>query len=198
MDLKFNGRLTRSRASKYGINVGTVFLESTKRKCNISSNSTQLPPAKRKKVVDALKIWPNDDTMNIVDTKPVSTVAKKFTKPLATFQPSSDRIIMFEAVPTVIAPVVKVVFRPSEIVWAKIKGFVAWPARIKSFPSSNMVIVSWLNDYRVTKIYRTQMFKFLLFFDTFSKRFNDTVGLETAAKEGLILFGQNLYAGNTQ
>lgn len=53
-----------------------------------------------------------------------------------------------------------------------------------------MVLVTWLNDYRVTKLYRTQIFKFLTHFDEFSKRFDDTVGLKTAAREGLICFGQ--------
>lgn len=86
----------------------------------------------------------------------------------------------------VIAPII---FRVSEVVWAKIKGSVPWPARIKSFPSNRMVIVVWLNDYRTTKIYRTQIFKFLTNFDTYAKNFDKTVGLKKAAQEGLMLYG---------
>lgn len=83
-------------------------------------------------------------------------------------------------------------FKIGDIVWAKIKGFVAWPARIVSI-SSKMAVVFWLNDYRSTKVYQTQIFKFLERFDEFSKRFSDTVGLETAAREGLMLFSQQLH-----
>lgn len=43
-----------------------------------------------------------------------------------------------------IAPII---FKPGEVVWAKIKGFAHWPAKIKSFPSGKMVIVVWFNDY---------------------------------------------------
>lgn len=90
--------------------------------------------------------------------------------------------------------VAKIEFRVGEIVWARIKGFPHWPAQVRSFPSAKMVDVFWLNDYRKTRIYRTQMWKFLINFDEFSKRFNDTVGLEAAAKEGLILYGDHIAA----
>lgn len=83
-------------------------------------------------------------------------------------------------------------FRVGEIVWAKIKGFPHWPAVIKSFPSDRMAIVIWFNDYRKTKIYRTQLFKFLANFETFAKRFDDVIGLKTAAQEGLMCYGQNM------
>lgn len=90
--------------------------------------------------------------------------------------------------------VAKIEFKVGEIVWARIKGFPHWPAKIKSFPSAKMAEVVWLNDYRKTKLYRTQLFKFLKNYDEFSNRFNDTVGLEKAAKEGLILFGESVGA----
>lgn len=38
-------------------------------------------------------------------------------------------------------------FQTNEIMWAKIKGFPAWPAKIISFPSNKMVLVLWFNDY---------------------------------------------------
>lgn len=82
-------------------------------------------------------------------------------------------------------------FKIGEIVWAKIKGFPHWPCVIRAF-HKNMAIVFWFNDYRQTKIYRTQLFKFLPNFDTFSKLFSQKIGLETAAKEALIAYGQQM------
>lgn len=63
--------------------------------------------------------------------------------------------------------------------------------------SGRRAVVFWFNDYRKTNLYRTQIFKFLVNFDEFSKRFSDTVGLEAAAKEALIVYGQNIN-GNMQ
>lgn len=83
-------------------------------------------------------------------------------------------------------------FKIDEVVWAKIKGHVHWPAKIKSFANSKMVIVVWFNDYRTTKIYRTQLFKFLNNFDEFAKRFDDTVGLKKAALEALSYYGTSV------
>lgn len=58
---------------------------------------------------------------------------------------------------TVLEPnaIVKIEFRIGEVVWAKIKGFPAWPAKIKSVVSSKMILVVWFNDYRVTKVYNS-------------------------------------------
>lgn len=83
-------------------------------------------------------------------------------------------------------------FKVKEIVWAKIKGYPAWPARIQSFPSAKMASVIWFNDYRTTKIYRTQLFKFLKFFDRYSINFDKTIGLKKAALEGLYYYGKEI------
>lgn len=91
--------------------------------------------------------------------------------------------------------VAKIEFKVGEIVWARIKGYPHWPAKVTSFPSAKMAEVVWMNDYRKTKLYRTQLWKFLVHFDEFAKRFNDTVGLEKAAKEALVLYGQTIGAG---
>lgn len=108
----------------------------------------------------------------------------------------------FEPIPIVpivpIAPVnlsmVKIEFHINEIVWCKIKGCPHWPAQILAFPSNKMALVKWFNDYRQTKVYRTQLFKFLANFDQYALRFDDVVGLKTASREALIVFGQNLNA----
>lgn len=84
-------------------------------------------------------------------------------------------------------------FREGEIVWAKIEGSAHWPAKIKCFTyDRKKVVVVWFNDYRTTKVYHTQLFKFLNNFDEFAKRFHDTAGLKCAAQEALISFGQAL------
>lgn len=97
--------------------------------------------------------------------------------------------VSFDAKPEEVLTIAPIVFQVGEVVWAKIKGSAHWPAKIKSFPSSKMVIVVWFNDYRTTKIYRTQVFKFLTHFDTFAKSFDRVVGLKKAAQEGLIYYG---------
>lgn len=93
--------------------------------------------------------------------------------------------------PTPNAQLTRIEFKIDEVVWAKIKGHPHWPAKVKAF-ANKMVIVTWFNDYRTTKIYRTQLFKFLINYDEFSKKFGSTVGLEKAAHEALIYFGASL------
>lgn len=53
-----------------------------------------------------------------------------------------------------------------------------------------MIIVTWFNDYRTTKMYRTQIFKFLLHYDEYSKKFDETIGLRIAAQEALMCYGE--------
>lgn len=80
-------------------------------------------------------------------------------------------------------------YKVGETVWAKIKGSPHWPAKIKALPSSTKAIVVWFNDYRITKIYKTQMYKFIIHFDQFSKQFDEKVGLRVAAEEALRYYG---------
>lgn len=59
--------------------------------------------------------------------------------------------------------------------------------------SGRMVVVVWFNDYRTTKMYRTQLlYKFLNNYDEYSKNFNKTIGLKTAAQEALIYLGTTM------
>lgn len=94
--------------------------------------------------------------------------------------------------------IARIEFKINEVIWAKLRGFKPWPAKICSFPSNKMVEVIWFNDYRRTKLYKTQLFKFLQYFDEFAKNFSTTVGLETAAKEALIYYGQNVVGSNME
>lgn len=88
--------------------------------------------------------------------------------------------------------IVKVEFKINEIVWAKIKGYPAWPARIKSFAPHNRAVVVWFNDYRTTKLFRTQLFKFLKFFERHAVNFDKTIGLKKASLEGLFYYGKEM------
>lgn len=87
-------------------------------------------------------------------------------------------------------------FSVGDVVWAKIKGYPHWPAKITAFTSKLMVEVFWFNDYRRTKIYRTQLSKFIPCFEQFSVHFDNHVGLRTAAKEAMIYYGNSLQVLN--
>lgn len=84
-------------------------------------------------------------------------------------------------------------FKLNEIIWAKIKGSPEWPAKIVDFPSAKMALVVWFNDNRKTKVYRTQLYKFLINYDKFSVNFEKHIGLKTAAREALYAFSDSIY-----
>lgn len=76
-------------------------------------------------------------------------------------------------------------FRLNEIVWGKIKGWPHWPCKIIQF-NAKRYVVEWLNDYRTTVVFPSQIFKFMPNFQKFSAACPKSVGLETAVKEALI------------
>lgn len=88
--------------------------------------------------------------------------------------------------------VARIDYKINEVVWAKIKGFPHWPAKLKRIDSNKMVTVVWFNDYRTTKIYKTQLSKFLLNFEQFAHTFEQHIGLKKAAHEALIYFGSTI------
>lgn len=79
-------------------------------------------------------------------------------------------------------------FKVGEVIWAKMRGYPAWPAKIERIYGANhqMVEIFWFNDYRRSKILKAQCSKFHSEFETNSKIFNKHIGLETAAKEAMI------------
>lgn len=80
-------------------------------------------------------------------------------------------------------------FRIGEIVWCKVRGSWHWPAKVLSFDGRRYEVY-WFNDYRRSKVFLSQLFKFEQNFRQFSVRFSSVVGLETAAKEALIYLSQ--------
>lgn len=82
-----------------------------------------------------------------------------------------------------------------EVVWAKIKGFPNWPAKVvQVYGSMNqMVEVFWFNDYRKTRMHKGQICKFHSNFEVFSPQFDKHIGLQTAIKEALIYLSSYHY-----
>lgn len=80
-----------------------------------------------------------------------------------------------------------------EVIWAKMKGFPCWPAKIESIKSGKKPSydIVWFNDYRRSNVFKTQTYKFYPNFERFSPKFSTHIGLETAAKEALIHLGSN-------
>lgn len=76
-------------------------------------------------------------------------------------------------------------FKIGEVVWGKIRGWPHWPAKImRIYPQQYEV--EWFNDFRRTKLYRSQIYKFAFNFDLFSEKFDTTVGLREAAEQAMI------------
>lgn len=83
-------------------------------------------------------------------------------------------------------------FELEEIVWAKIRGFVHWPAKIVAILPNGKYEVVWFNDYRRTNLFKTQLFKFIANFESYAKNFDKKIGLRTAAMEAMIIYGQRM------
>lgn len=79
-------------------------------------------------------------------------------------------------------------YKVDDIVWAKIKGFPAWPAIIKKIKYGQRMSfeIEWFNDYRRSTVFKTQICQFFANFERFSVNFTKHIGLETAAKEALM------------
>lgn len=130
------------------------------------------------------------DTRSPVVKKPYD---RKFPKQKESVFPENSPIDLYmDVIHTKEQTVAAIDFQIGEIIWAKLKGYPHWPAKIKSFPNSKMAVVVWFNDYRVTKMYKAQLYKFLINFDNFSKKFDQTIGLRTAAQETLIYYGNTI------
>lgn len=75
-------------------------------------------------------------------------------------------------------------FAIDEIVWPKLRGSPHWPARILSIDKK--IEIFWYNDYRKSKNFKSQLFKFQANFDVFSKKSDSNTKLESAIKEALV------------
>lgn len=189
---KLQTRLTRSKARSLNIDLKDIKLEPPKKKKNMNddSNSNNAvstssgEAAKKRNVYKKLLGFNNSSCTTSSATQSTSCSSNQSNcTPSQELQPSCTTVSTIE-------------FRIGEVVWAKIKGFPAWPAKIKAVASSKMVIVVWFNDYRITKVYKTQLFKFLENFDTNAKNFDNSIGLKVAAQEALMYYGSVLAGHN--
>lgn len=194
-----NTRMTRSQARLLGIEVCEM---ASKRKLQ-SDEVKQIVPKRRKlnepKVMESSPLSPNTTKPVVMKTQLSALPVESVLEPvISTVQPnivestSASPAAGPSTIPIQSLEVAVIDFKIDEIVWAKIKGHAHWPARVKSFPSQRMAEVVWFNDYRRTKLYKTQLYKFLANFEKFAARFDDTVGLKTAAQEAMMLYGSNL------
>lgn len=82
-------------------------------------------------------------------------------------------------------------FVVGEVIWGKIRGWPHWPAKIIHL-KGKFFEVEWFNDYRTTKLYRSQVYKFYPNYDLFAEKFDKTVGLKTAANDALLYISSKL------
>lgn len=99
--------------------------------------------------------------------------------------PGNEQAISSSNAAPVNMTVARIPFVIGEVVWAKIRGWKHWPAKILSI-SPRQIEVEWFNDYRTTKIFRSQIYKFGPNFQMFAENFDSTVGLREAAEEALL------------
>lgn len=76
-------------------------------------------------------------------------------------------------------------FKVNEVVWGKIRGFVAWPAKIIEI-NNKQYSVHWFNDYRTSKLYKSQLLNFYQNFEKCAENFDKKIGLKTAAQEAMM------------
>lgn len=74
-------------------------------------------------------------------------------------------------------------FTPNEVVWAKLRGHPHWPAKIVTIENNKFEIV-WFNDYRKSKVFRSQLYKFHDYLDEY--RHVRKIGFEKALKEAIL------------
>lgn len=75
-------------------------------------------------------------------------------------------------------------FKVGEVIWGKIRGWPHWPGKIVHvFPQQFEVI--WYNDFRVTKLYRSQIYKFAANLQIFAEKLDTTIGLREAAEQAM-------------
>lgn len=80
-------------------------------------------------------------------------------------------------------------FNVGEVVWGKIRGWPHWPAKVIQIHPRRYEVI-WYNDFRVTKLYRSQIYKFGPNFSIFAEKFDTTVGLKEAAEQAMLYLVQ--------
>lgn len=189
-----NLRLTRSVSRTNGINIEVMYIEAiqttkSKRKidCIERGGTAKKRKIETKPLVKPVQVRQNSNNQIQTQTRqnnclaPTNEMAQKVIE-----KNDSSTVTNHDNI------VAKIDFRVNEVVWAKIKGYPHWPAKIKRIDSTKMVTVYWFNDYRITKIYKTQLTKFLINFERYALTFDQHIGLKRAAFEALQFYGSNM------
>lgn len=159
-----------------------VLSKQAKRKSDIPSS--YMTRSKKAKLTDEMSVPTTESNVFINSYSKKKTVSKpelKLNSDVGT-KAKSTKQQQFETVTTTVAVPE---FKVGEIVWAKLRGWPHWPAKLLAIESKRYEIY-WFNDYRKSKVFRSQLFKFHDHFSTFSQKFGSSIGLETAAKEALL------------
>lgn len=196
-------RVTRSMARSNGIDIEVMYIEAiqnnkSKRKIDLGENERT---TKKRKIETKPAATNEPLSDNQIQKKRNSYLvpANSTDSPHDSLVPvdSNDQTNeMAQSVTKndITQTVARIEYKINEVVFAKIKGYPHWPAKIKRFDSNKMVTVVWFNDYRTTKIYKTQLSKFLVNFERLASTFDQHIGLKKAAHEGLIYFGCTMNA----
>lgn len=162
------GYMTRSRTMIKTTTVSTKLAEHTNddRKNNISST--------KKRKSDCLADETKSKKMKIAKNTCIETLENE------NIDISAETVLKN---PT--KTIAKLSYAVGEVIWGKIRGWPHWPAKVVQ-NHGRLIEVEWFNDYRTTKLYHTQMFKFYPNYDVFAEKFQTSVGLKTAATEALI------------
>lgn len=153
-------------------------VQSSKRKsdCNFDDIATKKIKLTKNTTIETLEVNISEENSDEIN----STEA---TKPNQIITDSNESA----SIKTVaVAP-----FALGEVIWGKIRGWPHWPAKVIAI-ERNRINVEWFNDYRTSKLYRSQIFKFYPNYDIFSEKFSSSVGLESAAKEALCYIASKL------
>lgn len=186
-------RLTKTDLEKAGVYVSkptTVNKTSDKENATASASTPASINIERNNDERAIvkRLTKSDLEKAEVDVWKPTTQNKTFDRENATASASTSASINIERIEDERA-IAKPDFSSNEIIWGKMKGSTYWPAKIvkilTTVRGTIMYEIVWYNDYRKSKIYKTQAYKFLINFEKFAIKFDDVIGLKAAAFEAM-------------
>lgn len=154
--------------------------KSEKRKLNDVEHMTRI---KRRKLVETSS---NADTTTLTTNAVVkSPNTIQYESPKLLNLTTSTQPVVDAVEPNTDMTMALMPYAVGEVVWGKIRGWPHWPARIiRILP--RLYEVEWFNDFRTTKLYRSQMLRFRPNFTVFVEKFDTTIGLREAAEQAMM------------
>lgn len=185
------GFLTRSKRRKLD-KIGSTTTTVVESQQNESSTSVECKKRKANSVLcdtrskrRKLDGKPESKTMTTTP-EPIEKVAVALsTVDLVSDGESSKNLTVFNAESKPQTTIAEFQFSIGDVVWGKIRGWAHWPAQIIAIENRHYV-VKWFNDYRTTKLFRSQIFTFYANFPLFAEKFDSVVGLKDAAHEAMV------------